>query len=77
MKKFIQEFVTPFINKLPSEFTKAYRKANSTNHVLLRLIEQWKSALSDQTFVLAVLMNLSKAFDCIPYDLFMALVKTA
>ena len=41
-KKFIQESITPFVDKFLSEFISAYRKTCSTNHVLLRLIEQRK-----------------------------------
>ena len=36
------------------------------------MIEQWKSALDSKTFVGAVLMDLSKSFDCIPHDLLIA-----
>ena len=55
-----------------TSFLSRNRKAYSTNHVLLRLIEQWKSALDNKNFVEAVLMGLSKAFDCIPHDLLIA-----
>ena len=71
-EKFIQESVTPFVDKLLSGFISASRKAYSTNHVLLRLIEQWESVLDNKKFVEAVLMDCSKAFDCIPHDLLIA-----
>ena len=50
----------------------AYRKRYSSNHVLIRLIENWKQSLDDQKFVAAVLMDLSKTFNCIPHDLLIA-----
>ena len=50
----------------------AYRQKYSTNHVLIRLIENWKKALKEKFLVSAVLMDLSKAFDCIPYSLHIA-----
>ena len=40
--------------------------------VLIRLIENWKQALDENFVVGTVLMDLSKAFDCIPHDLLIA-----
>ena len=40
--------------------------------VLIRLIENWKQALDENFVVGTVLMDLSKAFDCIPHDLLLA-----
>ena len=55
-----------------SSFISAYRKTYSSNHVLLRLIENWKKSLDNKNFVGTVLMDLSKTFDCIPHDLLVA-----
>ena len=55
-----------------SDFILAYRKGYSTNHVLLRLFENWKAALDSNLFTGTVLMDLSKAFDFIPHDLLKA-----
>ena len=71
-ERFIQEVLTPFIDNLLSEFISAYRKHYSCNHVLIRLIENWKQNLDNKKFVGAVLMDLSKAFDCVPHDLLIA-----
>ena len=50
----------------------AYIEKCSTNHVFLRLIENWKKALDEKFLVGTVLMDWSKAFDCIPHDILIA-----
>ena len=50
----------------------AYRVHYSLNHVLIRLIEHWKKALDENFIAGKVLMNWSKAFDCVPHDLLIA-----
>ena len=60
--------MSTFLSKVIS----AYHKSCSTNHVLIRLIENWKKSVDKKKFVGAVLMDLSKAFDSIPHDLLIA-----
>ena len=55
-----------------SPFFSAYRKSFSTEHVLIRLSEDWRNKLDNNNVVVAVLTDLSKAFDCIPHDLSVA-----
>ena len=55
-----------------SPYLSAYRASYSTQDVLLRLIEEWKTNLDNNFAVGAVLMDLSKAFDFIPHDLLIA-----
>ena len=46
----------------------AFRKGHGCQTTLLRLIEDWKEAMEKSHYVAAVLMDLSKAFDCFPHD---------
>ena len=71
-KRFIHENLMSSATNFLSDFISAYRKGYITNRVLLRLIEYWKAALDSNLFTGAVLMDLLKAFVCIPHDLLIA-----
>ena len=68
----IKNQMEKFFDKCLSKFMSAYRKAYSSQHVLIRLIEEWKRNLDKNFFVGAVMIDLSKAFDCLPHDLLIA-----
>ena len=70
--KVIKNYLIKSMDNFFSPFLSAYRASYSTQHVLLRLIEEWKTNLDNNFAVGAVLMDLSKAFDCIPHDLLIA-----
>ena len=61
--------LTKHANEFLQIFVGAYRKLYSSQHILIRLIEEWKTQLDNNKIVGAALLDLSKAFDCIPYPI--------
>ena len=55
-----------------SLFISARRKNYNTQHLLLRLLKKWRERLDNSKTVGGILMDLSKAFDCVPNDIFLA-----
>ena len=68
MDKQIVAYITPFLSSLFCGFRKGY----NAQHALVRLLEKFKISLDEGGKAGAVLMDLSKAFDCIRHDLLIA-----
>ena len=71
-ERFLLNQILPFLNKIQSVFLSAYRARYSSQHVILMLIEGWSQCLDENKVAGAILMDLSKAFDCLPHDLLIA-----
>ena len=57
------------------EVLAAFRKGFGCQAILRRLVEDWKRALDSHQYVGAILMDLSKVFDCLPDDLILHKLK--
>ena len=68
MDKQIVTYITPFLSSLLCGFRKGY----NAQHALVRLLEKFKISLDEGGKAGAVLMDLSKPFDCIRHDLLIA-----
>ena len=55
-----------------SKFLCGFRKAHSTQHAMLRLLNKWQNSLDKRKFVGTILTDLSKAYDCLLHDLLIA-----
>ena len=49
-----------------------FRKAYSTQHALFKLLQAWQEELDKGGLAGTILMDLSKAYDCLPHGLLVA-----
>ena len=71
-ERLIASQLTDFLNPIFSKYLCGFRKNYSTESALLNMIRNWQNAISKSSKVGAILMDLSKAFDCLPHDLLVA-----
>ena len=64
--------ILPFIEKKLSSILCAFKKGHSTQHALFRVIEVVRRCVDKGGVTAMVLMDLSKAYDCLPHDLLIA-----
>ena len=62
-ERIIKYQIMKHMYSLLSPYVSAYRKNYSCQHVLIRLLEEWRKGLDEGNIAGAILMDLSKAFD--------------
>lgn len=65
----IYEQLIHYFENIFHPYLSAFRPGFGCNTALLRIVEDWKKAIDGNKFTAAILMDLSKAFDCLPHDL--------
>ena len=73
-KCILKQLETFFSDKL-SKFQCGFRKGFNAQHCLVRMIETWRCAVVNKDNFIALLTDLSKAFDCLNHDLLISKLK--
>ena len=68
-ERILHDQIAKYFEKYLSKYLCGYRAGFSTQHALIVMIEKWKAILDKKGFAGAVLMDLSKAFDCLDHSL--------
>ena len=71
-ERLLSEQLTEHFNSIFHDFLSACTASYGCQTTLPWLVEDWKQALDNNMYVGAILMDLSKDFDCIAHDLLLA-----
>ena len=71
-ERIMEKQIAAYMEELMSPYLCGFRKGFSTQNALIALIETWKSSLDQECNAGSILMDLSKAFDTIDYNLVLA-----
>ena len=74
-ERLIAKQINSFVTTKISSLLCAYRKGHSAQHALIRVIETIRKTLDRKGVAGMILIDLSKAFDCMPHDLLIAKLK--
>jgi hypothetical protein len=67
--KILEQQLSDFFENIFNPYLCAFGRGHACQTTLLRLLEDWRNALDQNQYAAAVLMDLSKAFDCLPHDI--------
>ena len=71
-ERVIFDQINDFMQKKFSDLLCGFRKGFSTQIALTRLLQKWQQSLDNKDVLGTVLIDLSKAYDCIQHDLLLA-----
>ena len=71
-RRFFYDQIYSYFDKMFSIYQCGFCKGNSTQHILLTMIEKMKILRDNKQCCATILASFSKAFGCIPYDLLIA-----
>ena len=71
-EKILFKQINLFFQDKFSDLLCGFRKGFSTQHALFKLLQKWQSCLDKKGIVGTILIDLSKAYDCIKHDLLIA-----
>ena len=71
-EKVIYNQLSDYSNSFLNNILCGFRRAHSTQHALFKLLQSWQQVLDNGGFIGTILMDLSKAYDCIPHNLLIA-----
>ena len=74
-ERIIYKQIMSYVTNLFSDYITGFRKSHGSQHCLVEMLENWKSALDKSESVCALFMILSKAFDTVNQDLLLAKLK--
>ena len=68
----IYKQISEYFENILSKYQCGFRKGHSAQHCLIALLEKWRESIDRGHEFGILLTDLSKAFDCLPQDLFVA-----
>ena len=74
-EKILNDQITMFAENVLSNKLCGFRKGYSTQIAILNLVKKWQECLDNKGIVGTVLMDLSKAYDCLPHNLLVEKLK--
>ena len=75
-ERIIYKQIMSYVTNLFSDYITGFQKSHGSQHCLVKMLENWKSALDKSESVCTIFMGLSKAFDTINHELLLAKLKT-